>query len=711
MSKTDENPFSSSKIDILHTNYKQNYLHYKKFIDFIEKLKKVYLNFSDSIEQIFSKNFSFKENQPNSLSPLLINLECHIKWQSSEFNKLAKYISKEIIDNFKLLKESNDKVEEKIYKELSELNKSLRKSKKILEESHNIYNIKMKNLEKLILEEKSTKKIILSSNQEIKDKRRVINEMIIECKNDEIKYEKMIDEVNSKLEKVQEKETVIIGFYKISEQNRINKMNDNVQILLNSLKDINNKINTDIDALLLKTRNFQIQDDILSFEKLVEKHYKIEKKFEFEAYKPNANLDDSLRIFDKKSDDVCSINYEIITLLQKHFKNICSNVNMKEEKRRYELRQLCYRLFDPEQNINFVKEDLDTLLELLKERNYSSFFLKYLTSERTNGKCQRSEKLLNELIIIIKAILEIAEKEKNYENAKNSIILSQTFYYIINSEGKEKKIYLMDSLRDNEWIHSIKFWQEMIEIDIINNKFRISQENPGLNGPKSQDALKNIYFSSLLTYTHNMSIFNINKKDTIDLCLSLIERYKIDENMKLMLLNSIENIFNSKKKENENKEIKEKNNNINDIKEENNNNINIDLNINLNNFNQSKTFYIGNKNKIVKNLKKNNKKIDDDWVICNNENYFNNVIKNYDFENDNINSNINKNNNEKNDNFIDDFVIEYKNDFNKDDKKKQENIINNNVIENDDMDNKIILDDENNLNINKLKEGKDKEKK
>ena len=112
---------------------------------------------------------------PNSLSPVLCNLEFHIKYQKSEINKFVKYLSKEIIDTFKLLKESNDKVEEKIYKEIFDLNKALKKGKIKLEESRNLYYTKMKNLEKLIFEEESTKINMISQNQEIKDKKSKFN--------------------------------------------------------------------------------------------------------------------------------------------------------------------------------------------------------------------------------------------------------------------------------------------------------------------------------------------------------------------------------------------------------------------------------------------------------------------------------------------------------------------------------------------------------
>ena len=127
MLKPEEN--TSSKFDILHNNYKSKYSSYKKFIDFIEKIRKLYSNFSENIELIFSKNFSLKENQQSSLHPLIICLENNIKFQKDEYNNLSKFIFKEIIETFKLLKDADDKIEEKIYKEINELHKALKKSK------------------------------------------------------------------------------------------------------------------------------------------------------------------------------------------------------------------------------------------------------------------------------------------------------------------------------------------------------------------------------------------------------------------------------------------------------------------------------------------------------------------------------------------------------------------------------------------------------
>ena len=396
MLKTDEQP--TTKIDILHQNYKSKYSSYKNFIDFIEKIRKLYSNFSENIDLIFSKNFPFKETHQSSLYPLLLNLEIHIKFQSEQFNNLSKYILKEIIETFKLLKDTNDKIEEKIYKELNELNKALKKSKLKLDENKNLYNSKMKNLEKLITEEKSMKINVLSGNNDIKEKRKAINELIAECKLDESKYEKSIEDVNSNLDKVREKEQMIIGFYKSSEQKRINKMKENMQSLLNSFKEINNIIIKDIDDSLKQISKVEIEKDIIAFEKLVEKNYKVEKNVEFVPYVPMANLNDSLRITDNKNQsNELSINYEIITIFKNNFKNISQEIDINEEKRRFELRKLCFRLFDKEQNINFVKEDLDNLLSFIEKEIYRSYFLGYFAKERTKGELKRSEKLIKEL--------------------------------------------------------------------------------------------------------------------------------------------------------------------------------------------------------------------------------------------------------------------------------------------------------------------------
>ena len=118
MSKIEE--IITTNIDTLHNNYKSNNLSYKKFIDFFDKIGKLYLNFSDSIDSFFNKNISIIENQPISLHPLLLNTENIIKEQARLYYNFSNTINMNIIDQYKLLKKTNDEIESTAYKELKD---------------------------------------------------------------------------------------------------------------------------------------------------------------------------------------------------------------------------------------------------------------------------------------------------------------------------------------------------------------------------------------------------------------------------------------------------------------------------------------------------------------------------------------------------------------------------------------------------------------
>ena len=170
-----------------------------------------------------------KDFQESSIHPLLLNLENHLKFQANELSKLSFFINKEICEALKTMVSSNDILEDKLYKEMIELNKTLKRSKTKLKDNQNSYNSKMKNLEKSIADEKS-------GNSDVKDKKKIIMDLISDCKVEENKYEKSIEEFNNNLENVRQKEQIIIGFYKNFEEKIIKKINDNVKIIFASLE-------------------------------------------------------------------------------------------------------------------------------------------------------------------------------------------------------------------------------------------------------------------------------------------------------------------------------------------------------------------------------------------------------------------------------------------------------------------------------------------
>ena len=95
----------------------------------------------------------------------------------------------------------------------------------------------------------------------------------------------------------------------------------------------------------------------------------------------------------------------------------------------------------PEENSKFTKKEKDKLFSLLKSKQNRMLFIVILSNQRTKGNYQQSWKLINDLGDILSFILNLSQKEKNYEIAKHCIIISQTFY----SERKGSKgnfIYL-----------------------------------------------------------------------------------------------------------------------------------------------------------------------------------------------------------------------------------------------------------------------------
>ena len=592
MSKIEE--VITTNIDILHNNYKANNLSYKKFIDFFDKIGKLYLNFSDSIDSFFNKNISIIENQPISLHPLLLNTENIIKEQAKFYYNFSETINKNIINKYKLLKETGDKKESTSYKELKEYYKSLKKSKSKLEESQKNYQNKMKNLELLMIsEDKQTK---LHNN----NKKKNINDLIEDCKIDESKYEKNISDVNDVLDKLREKEKAMIGLYKSSEQNRINKMKDEITIFFNDLSNINKKINDKIEAFFKESVNIEIEKDIITFEKLVEQNYKIEKNVQFISYEPITKIDLSEIIIKKSEIDEMFVNFKLITNLKKYFDKIYPEINIEETQNFLDFKLLCYNFLDKEKNISFKKEDFDKFLSLIKVEKYRSYFLSYLTKERSDGKLNRSEKLINELGIIFNEILILAEKEKNYRNVKNVLILSQTFYMKKDTEKDNNKKYIMEFLKENNWIRSLKFWEDIINYEIASGKNELIQKNINFDKAKLEESLQSSYYSIILTYSHNMCIFGIEQKLTLELCNSLVNKLKINDSFKAILEKTIEDIYNPKKKEiNINKEIRE--------------------NKEMNKKEISKSEKI---NKDIIKIKEN--VIADDWVICTDEDKTNN---------------------------------------------------------------------------------------
>ena len=153
----------------------------------------------------------------------------------------------------------------------------------------------------------------------------------------------------------------------------------------------------------------------------------------FIPYKPAPELTSNSIISTNRSNDSKELEvcFEVVVTFKKLFKDIRTDLNMEEERKKSRLRILSSKLFkinpNEKSNNSFVKEDKDELLSFLKEQNFRSYFLMFLLKLK-NKKYNDDDNLFKELTEIFNSILEICEEAKDYESAQNCIITSQSLY-------------------------------------------------------------------------------------------------------------------------------------------------------------------------------------------------------------------------------------------------------------------------------------------
>ena len=188
--------------------------------------------------------------------------------------------------------------------------------------------------------------------------------------------------------------------------------------------------------------------------------------------------------------------------------------------------------------VNFFKTNVkfseqDKLLELLKEKKFRDFFLINLSNQRTKGRYTRNKEIIDNLKEILNLILDIAEKEKDYEAGKNCIILGQTFYYEDKNDNN-KKVYLFEFIQDNLWLKSINFWNGIIDLMTqkeIEKNNKINKDNVEIDEKEKKKIISNVGFSQLLSYANNMKEFNMDKNIIKHVVDKFAVKYEIEKSL------------------------------------------------------------------------------------------------------------------------------------------------------------------------------------
>ena len=246
---------------------------------------------------------------------------------------------------------------------------------------------------------------------------------------------------------------------------------------------------------------------------------------------------------DSTPDDIIlasQLSEEIIKKMRKYLNDNYPDCNLQIEEALIQLPEIVNKYIQIE--IELTDDVKNEIIKLIREdMTIYPQILTVLSRLRANSKLYKSKAHIEFLGYILKDILSIAEKKKDFNAAKNCILLSQT--YFIKDEKTNQKLYLFEKIKNNKWISGSDFWRifianqiktefERFESLYPNEKLNLLNNNTNL--PKNLvGKVKEIFFSCLLSHVSNMMELQIDKRIILKILDEFFNKYQyLDENSK-----------------------------------------------------------------------------------------------------------------------------------------------------------------------------------
>ena len=271
-----------------------------------------------------------------------------------------------------------------------------------------------------------------------------------------------------------------------------------------------------------------VPNDNINLIKAYNSKEKPDEEIPLDQYEPQIDFEKASNPEDYK------INHEIIKSMKTVIPDIMPNFDLEKEGQKQEMRELSKKIFVT--NIPFTSDEKKKLMEYLEQKWSQTYFLIYLSKQRTNGRFARTQKLVKDLAEILNLILQTAEKQNDFEAAKNCMILSQTYYYDeIDKDGNNRKKYLIEFILNYKWLRTPGFWRGIIEEMIVKEAKKYMSLNPkepdlfDKSRKECCDRLSNICFSQLLPYANNMKEFFVDDRLIVKIIDEFVEKYQIQK--------------------------------------------------------------------------------------------------------------------------------------------------------------------------------------
>ena len=519
-------------------------------------------DFSKTIKNILSKNLSLSDDISSTWNNSMKSFTKCLSSHSQLFLQTSENIKTTIIEPITKNLSEHSLKEKESYNNYIKSRSMYNNSKNSLDKIHKEFDQRAKDCENLVYNAKKAKMHSTVPPEQITKMEAKATESLANAAICEDKYMNILEEAN----KARENETLlqkkIHEFYETADDFYYNKIKGVIGFFITNLKQMQTSFNIDISDLTDKFNRLNLDTDTKEFIELNRTEEKPDSKIEFIPYKPAQEISNKSSV-NKKSQESkdFDINCEVINTFKKVFKNIRTDLDMNEEKKKNNLRILIDNFLKTEKNILhvFSKQELEELLNQLNDPSMKSYFLLYLSKVKSKGLIE-SEKLFHELKEIFFYLLKTSEESTDFESAQNCIILCQRLYMV---NKLKKKVYLIDYIRDYNWLNSIEFWEGIIEYMIQKEILKNEEINKNKDEKEQQSNAKNIVFSQVFSYSNNMIDFNINKDDIISMVEKFCREFEIEQSMLDSIIENINAMENNKliKKEKD-KEEEEQNKKI-----------------------------------------------------------------------------------------------------------------------------------------------------
>ena len=528
-------PFEQSlwnKYEPLHKRYKRKYEYFDNCIDIFSRILSSLKDYQKVINNLISKNYILFPEQDFTQSNAINFLKKILEFEFSQIGLDIELLKKTMIDQFRKQKEESRIQEKEAHAQFLKILSKYNDSKVTMEKQKNKYHNSAKLAEQSLRTSKTMKIRNVNNSpevqltiQKLEDKAK---ELLVEAKKNLDKYSISVKDSNKNREESIEKQSNILKLYKELETKdgqlvnnimtdyykRLREENEAKKTLLDEMEEIIKAIDIkkDKEGIVTKFKSEEKPDDLIN---LVQ-------------YEPPID-------FEKASNpEEYKINHEIIVAMKTIIPDIMPNFDIEKENRKQEMRELSKKIFAI--NVPFTDDEKKKLMEYLEQKWSQRYFLIYLSRQRTNGRFARSQKLVNDLAEILTLILQTSEKEKDYEAARNCMILSQTYYYEEkDKEGNIKKKYLLEFILSYKWLRTPEFWRGLIEkmISLETKKCMDCNPNePNLydeNNEKSKERLSNFCFSQLLPYSNNMREFFMDDRIIVRIIDEFTAKYHVQK--------------------------------------------------------------------------------------------------------------------------------------------------------------------------------------